>query len=167
MLPLFSWHCEIIVNLLVYLSYGSTCSLSSSPGCNERIGLICSNTTLTCDCPTSTFWNQAICQVAASYGEYCSQNITCNEKVGLYCRTSSADPPCDCPNLSKLYTCDCFNGYAWTTSSNSSAMSTCIQQNTYLTSCTSDSQCPQSKNLYCIGKPLFFIFWYLILKISC
>ena len=134
---------EVNLIILAYLLYGASCMTSNVSLCNTQLGLVCNNVSQTCVCPSLTYWSYARCESVATYSAYCDQNTTCNTQAGLFCRLpSSSSAACDCPLLSKFYTCDCTQGQTWMTS-------TCMNQLTYSGNCTSNSQCPQTLNLVC------------------
>jgi hypothetical protein len=137
--------------ILAYLLYGASCMTSNASLCNTQLGLICDTLSQTCVCPPLAYWSYARCESVATYSAYCDQNTTCNTQVGLFCRLPGPSSACDCPLLSKLYTCDCTQGQTWVTTTGINGTSACMNQLTYAGNCTSDSQCPQTLNLLCIS----------------
>ncbi|CAF1202226.1 unnamed protein product [Didymodactylos carnosus] len=127
-----------------YLIYNVTCTPGVNPLCSPSMSLICSPILLVCVCSTNTFWNGANCQSVSSYQGYCSQDSTCDVTKGLFCRISTAIVACDCPETSKLFTCDCYSGQIWNGTQ-------CVNQLAYNSTCVSSSQCSQTLSLTCIA----------------
>ncbi|CAF1678468.1 unnamed protein product [Rotaria magnacalcarata] len=136
---------------ITYLLWGAACVGSGAAPCNPQFDLTCDNVTQICLCPSSTYWSYAGCESLSTYAGYCDKNKSCNTQIGLFCRLPDSNTPCDCPLQSKFYTCDCQQGQTWITATSSSGTSTCMNQGTYYSNCTNDSQCPQAVNLVCIG----------------
>ncbi|CAF0764399.1 unnamed protein product [Adineta ricciae] len=134
-----------------YKLFGASCTLSGTLPCNIQLDLVCDPGTLVCLCPSGTYWSSTRCEPVSTYGSYCEQNSSCNTQAGLFCRLPGPYPSCDCPQQSKLYTCDCYQGQTWVIASGVNGTSSCTSQGTYNGNCTSDSQCPQALHLVCIN----------------
>jgi hypothetical protein len=127
--------------ILAYLSFGQSCLTLGSLPCNTALGLICDVSTQTCLCPSLTYWSYAGCESVSTYSGYCDQNATCNTQAGLFCRLPGLSPACDCTQ-----------GLARTTTTRGiNSISSCMNQTTYHGNCRSNSQCPQTLNLVCVG----------------
>ena len=84
-----------------------------------------------CNCPSTTYYNGAICKPYETYYSTCSQNCACNVWKGLYC--SAIENRCLCPS-----------NYYW-----DSTLLNCYKQLTYKLSCSSIKQCDSSLGLTC------------------
>lgn len=131
--------------------YDAPCSTSNTSLCNIQLGLTCDTSLQKCVCPPSTYWSSARCESLATYADYCDQNRTCDTQRGLFCRLPGPYAACDCPLLSKFYTCDCSFGQTWLPATNINATSTCVNQLPYLGNCTTDNQCSPNSGLSCIS----------------
>ncbi|CAF1544843.1 unnamed protein product [Adineta ricciae] len=137
--------CAIIVNSILSqavatVTYSQECGKLSK--CKEGVGLICGSAGR-CVCLNTQYWYENKCDQQPTYGEKCNQTIECRTDLNLIC--AEFDGLCNCPNTSKVQTCDCPSTYYWTGSS-------CTTRSSVLGSCSVANTSYQClSNLYCNG----------------
>jgi hypothetical protein len=127
-------------------SYNGTCTVKNN--CRVDKNLECQNGLCKC-ISTYPIWSYGYdsCMIPKIYNQYCFSTNDCNMALNLRCK--DATQSCICPsNIANNY-CDCpartlNNEYYWNNV-------ICTLAGNYGESCSSDYQCQNLKNLYCIS----------------
>jgi hypothetical protein len=145
----YKWSIERTSCILAKTYTEQTCNYDSD--CNVENGLVC-NTGQSCNCPTTSttgmcdcyrnttkeyYWNGTSCQQAVAYGVSCSSISS-----SYVCRTLTEGTICN--GTSGILTCQCPTYMYFNTTS-----STCKNQTTYNTYCSSSISCRSDLNLLC------------------
>ena len=142
----FKYHDVSALVCLNQNSYNDTCTVKNN--CRVEKNLECQNGLCKC-ISTYPIWSDGYdsCIVPKIYNKYCYSTNDCNTALNLICK--DATQSCICPsNIGNNY-CDCpartlNNEYYWNNVS-------CTLAGNYGQSCSSDYQCQNLKNLYCIS----------------
>jgi hypothetical protein len=145
----YKWSIERSSCILAKTYTEQTCNYDSD--CNVENGLVC-NTGQSCNCPTISttgmcdcyrnttkeyYWNGTSCQQAVAY------EVSCSSISSSYvCRTLTEGTICN--GSSGILTCQCPTYMYFNTTS-----STCKNQTTYNTYCSSSISCRSDLNLLC------------------
>ena len=127
--------------LITTNSYKGTCSSSSV--CNSGVGLICDNTTSSCRCNTSMYWDGYKCTNLLTFGALCyggsfqcQSNLTCYNQI------------CQCSNTTFSQ-----NGYCIPKLGLNSPCTSCSYSGS-CPNCSACSQCQDYIKLYCDSSSL-------------
>ncbi|CAF3771869.1 unnamed protein product [Adineta steineri] len=132
---------SILAQSSITVTYSQYCSKTSV--CKEGVGLTCGSLSKCVCSSTQQYWYENLCVDQPTYTEQCNQTTECRTDLGLIC--AEIDGQCNCPNTTKVQTCDCSSTSYWTGSK-------CTNRLSYLGACTvADTSYQCLSTLYCNG----------------
>jgi hypothetical protein len=113
--------------------------------CDTNAGLQCLNSS--CTCPKFNYWSSGsvACLQQKNYTQsLCYNNSECDSTQGLICYLPGSQSPCNCPNSSSAYMCDCLTSqyYDYT-------LTSCQTLELYNETCFGNYMCDSSLGLFC------------------